>query len=64
MDRLFGLNCAVPNESHDRILDDVKAIYFNISISVQVWVGLKVCRSRVEGEDTFCIGWVEGEQPF
>ena len=49
--------CAVSNETLNRLLEDAEAKHFHINTSIQLWLGLKVRLSQVENGETFWIGW-------
>lgn len=53
----FVFECADSNENRDRLLNDAEAKHFHINTSIEVWLGLKVCLSPVQGGETFWIGW-------
>jgi hypothetical protein len=53
----FVLDCAVSNESRDKMLEDVNDKYFADTTSVQGWVGIKIRLSAVGNGESYWVGW-------
>jgi|SRR5579859_3239043 len=49
--------CAVTNESRDRLLSDADEKHFSINTSIMVWIGLKVKLNADRNSGTFWLGW-------